>query len=111
MKLNEEQLKLGLRNNLVAVNLNLHAAKTHRRLSLYDSLPDILVLTDQKGRKEGGKEKPSACLWRRRDVLPRIKSQRGTTTRRLGPNRSVPSGGGPGRSRACGSDSIEAIAH
>jgi hypothetical protein len=56
-KLNEEQLKLGLRNSLAAVNLKLLAAKTHRRLSLYDSLPDLLVLTDQKGRKEGGKGK------------------------------------------------------
>jgi hypothetical protein len=56
MKLNEEQLKLGLRNSLAAMNLKLLAAKTHRRLSLYDSLPDILVLTDQKGQKEGGRK-------------------------------------------------------
>jgi hypothetical protein len=49
MKLNEEQLKLGLRNSLAVVNLKLLAAKTHRCLSLYDSLPDLLILTDQKG--------------------------------------------------------------
>ena len=52
MKLNEEQLKLGLRNSLAAVNLKLLAAKTHRCLSLYDSLPDLLILTDRKEEKK-----------------------------------------------------------
>ena len=92
MKPKEEQSKLGPRNLVpllltcklpVTVNLKLLAAKTHRRLSLTDSLAELLVLTDleiemvEREKKRKRKRKPWWCshpCWRR---APVVESSRG----------------------------------
>jgi hypothetical protein len=83
----------------VAVNLKLLATKTCRRLSLTDSLAELLVLTDleiemvemKKKKKKKKKRKPSVRQRRRRASLPESNG-------RPGPEPFLPVGGGPRRS-------------
>ena len=83
---------------LVAVNLKLLATNTHRRLSISDSLAELLVLIDlEKEMAKRKRKEKKENLARVSGGLPRIQSQRGTT-RRPGPESFLPSGCGPGRS-------------
>jgi hypothetical protein len=105
MKLKEEQLMQGpgtwslsflTCEFLMAVNLKLLAAKTRRRLSLKDSLAELLVLADLKIERPQRKRKKN---------LARVSSDREMAfpksnhkDKEPGPESFVPAGGGPGRS-------------